>query len=91
LKNQSEVVGVSAEKIARLMTRHRNEIPEYSGLEIRDHMHLQVGEIAGGGIRIQWSEDSGRPYRSVPHYDFNFSRIWREEDFVANTKPHDET
>jgi hypothetical protein len=80
LKNESEVMNVSAAKISRLMTRHSNEIPEYSGLEIRNQVHLLCGEIRGGGIVVGWTEDSNRPHRSVPHYDFTFSHIYREDD-----------
>ncbi len=88
LKNDSEVINVSAARISRIMTKHRNEIPaEYTGLEIREQVHLRIGEFTGGGIRVGWSEDRDKPYRSVPHFDFTFSRIYRPEELVVETEP----
>lgn len=88
LKNDSEVLRVSAERVSKLMTKHRNEIPaEYTGLEIREQVHLRIGEFTGGGIRVGWSEDRDKPYRSVPHFDFTFSRIYRPEELVVETEP----
>jgi hypothetical protein len=88
LKNDDEVMNVPAEKISGLMAKHSNEIPEYSGMEIRDHVHLLCGEIRGGGIRVEWTQDSNRPYRSIPHYDFTFSRISRPEDYEKPEMPN---
>jgi hypothetical protein len=92
LKKDAEVLRVSAERVSKLMTKHRNEIPaEYTGLEIREQVHLRIGEFTGGGVRVGWSEDRDKPYRSVPHYDFTFSRIYRPEELVVDMEPsHDE-
>jgi len=81
LKHDAEVMNVSAAKISRLMTKHRNELPgEYTALQIREELYKYHGEIRGGGIKIEWAQNLYKPYRTVPHFDFNISRILREED-----------
>ena len=82
LKNTGEVMNVPETRVSRLMTKHRNEIPEFTPLQIREELHKYGGEIRGGGIRIEWMENLHKPYRSVPHYDFTFSRILRPEDYM---------
>lgn len=82
LKKTGEVMNISETRVSRLMAKHRNEIPGYSPLQIREELHKFPGEIRGGGIKIEWTENLHKPYRSVPHYDFTFSRIYRPEDYL---------
>jgi hypothetical protein len=82
LKNTNEVMGVSEARVSKLMARHRPEISEYTPLQIREELYECGGEIRGGGIKIEWMENLHKPYRSVPHYDFTFSRILRPEDYL---------
>jgi hypothetical protein len=89
LKNGSEVMGVSETRVSKLMAKHRNEIPEYGPLQIREELHKWGGEIRGGGIKIEWAENLHKPYRSVPHFDFTFSRILRPEDYKKPEPQHE--
>jgi len=87
LKNTDEVMGVSETRISKLMAKHRNEIPQYTPLQIREELHKFPGEIRGGGIKIEWAENLHKPYRTVLHYDFNFSRIYRPDELDVMTEP----
>ena len=90
LKNDSEVMNVSAAKISRLMAKHRNELPgEYTALQIREELYKYHGEIRGGGVKIEWSENPYKPYRTAPHYTFSFSRIYRPEELDISEPEHE--
>jgi hypothetical protein len=91
LKNEAELMNVSDSQVSRLMARHGNELPgEYTGLQIRQELYKYPGELRGGGVKVEWQENLYKPYRTVPHYDFNFSQILRPEDLVLS-EPNYET
>jgi hypothetical protein len=46
--------------------------------------------VTGGGIKIEWAENQYKPYRTVPHYDFTFSRIDRPEELGPVSAMDDE-
>jgi hypothetical protein len=79
LKNTGEVMNVSETRVSRLMAKHRNEVCEYGPLQIREELHKYPCEIRGGGIKIEWMENLHKPYRTVPHYDCTFSRIYTSD------------
>jgi hypothetical protein len=89
LIDEYEVINVSPARISKIMSKCGNDIPEYTALEIRDQCHLKCGEIWGGGIKVEWQQDQCRPYRSVQHYDFTFSRILRSEDYMKPDAPNE--
>jgi len=89
LKSTDEVMGVSESRVSQLMAKHRNEISEYTPLQIREELHKYHGEIRGGGIKIEWAENLHKRYRNVPHYDFTFSRILRPEDYKKPEPQHE--
>jgi hypothetical protein len=74
-----------------LMDKHRNEIPStYRPKEIREQLRWYGGELRGGGVKVEWQEWPGKNYRTVPHYHFTFSRIYRPEDLVVETEAKNE-
>ena len=91
LKNTDEVMGVSETRVSKLMAKHRNETAGYSPLQSREELHKFHGEIRGGGIRIEWTENLHKRYRSVPHYDFTFSRVYKPDDCIILNQLSDPT
>ena len=90
LKHEAEVMNVSGKRISKLMDRHRDDLPgQYTPLQIRQELYKYPGEIRGGGIKIEWNESRNTHYHTVPHYDFNFTRILRPEDYMKPESPNE--
>jgi hypothetical protein len=90
LKDEFEVMNVPPERISRIMSNPKNDIPNYySPLQIRQELYKHWGEIRGGGIKVEWTQTANHRYRSVPHYDFTFSQILRPEDYMIPEAPNE--
>lgn len=64
----------------RLMTKHRNELPNvYRLKELRELLDFYQPDFRGGGIKVEWAEMTGEGQRVRRKYYLNFERIYKPE------------
>lgn len=69
------------------MERHRNQMfGSYTAGEICKGVQYGMFEILGAGIRIDWADLNSSTLRN-PKYVFNFTTVFRPEDYVVKI-PH---
>lgn len=82
---EAERRGVTLKQLARFMVRNSGKLHgrTLTARSIRNKLYGCGAELRGGGVKVEWYEHAERDGRKQAQYLFNFSRIYRPEDYVV--------